>query len=176
MLRLESLERDERGRTLLHAAVEGAGGAPKTEHALALAELMAPEALLLTNRLRLTPVGLAVINKQDRLVDALERAVLARLKVAPPLSTIACPHTTTSSQGALDRTITSTTDPSSNARTPMHAHEPSLPTPLPTHPSPPCVPQTARPRRRRTATACGTCANESWAPSPRGHRPPRPLL
>ena len=104
MLRLESLERDARGRTLLHAAVEGAAGAPKTEHALALAELMAPEALLLTNRLRLTPVGLAVINKQERLVDALERAVLARLKVAPPLSTIACPHTSTSTS-----TTTSTT-------------------------------------------------------------------
>ena len=100
MLRLESLERDERGRTLLHAAVEGAGGVPMTEHALALAELMAPEALLLTNRLRLTPVGLAVINKQDRLVDALERAVLARLKVAPPLSTITCPPTTTTTAAA----------------------------------------------------------------------------
>ena len=58
------------------------GGVPKPEHAVALAELMAPEALLLTNRLRLTPIGLAVINQQDRLVDALERAVLARLQVA----------------------------------------------------------------------------------------------
>ena len=54
-------------------------------HQVALAESLAPEALLLLNRLRLTPIGLAVVLQHDRLVDALERAVLARLQVTLPL-------------------------------------------------------------------------------------------
>ena len=50
-LRKESAERDANGQTLLHAAVERAtrsgGEGEKAEHAVALAELLAPEALLL---------------------------------------------------------------------------------------------------------------------------------
>ena len=92
-LRKESAERDANGQTLLHAAVERAtrsgGEGEKAEHAVALAELLAPEALLLTNRLRLTPIGLAVVkDPTDRLVDDLERAVLGRLqaRAAPAAS------------------------------------------------------------------------------------------
>ena len=83
---------------------------PKPEHAVALAELMAPEALLLTNRLRLTPIGLAVINQQDRLVDALERAVLARLQVAPHSARASCPPSCCT-------TITTTTTPTTTTPT-----------------------------------------------------------
>ena len=82
---------------------------PKPEHAVALAELMAPEALLLTNRLRLTPIGLAVINQQDRLVDALERAVLARLQVAHS-ARASCPPSCCT-------TITTTTTPTTTTPT-----------------------------------------------------------
>lgn len=74
-LRAESVERDARGRTLLHAAVEEG----KDHHAVALAEKLAEEALLLPNTMRLTPIGLAVVHQQDNLVDRLERVVLARL-------------------------------------------------------------------------------------------------
>ena len=91
---------------------------PKPEHAVALAELMAPEALLLTNRLRLTPIGLAVINQQDRLVDALERAVLARLQVAPHSARASCPSSTrTTSTTATTTTITTTITPTTTTTT-----------------------------------------------------------
>ena len=78
---------------------------------MALADLMAPEALLLTNRLRLTPIGLAVINQQDRLVDALERAVLARLQVAAMSTRASCPPSsrTTTATTATATTATATT-------------------------------------------------------------------
>ena len=74
-LRAESVERDARGRTLLHAAVEEG----KDHHAVALAEQLCEEALLLPNTMRLTPIGLAVVHQQDGLVDRLEQVVLRRL-------------------------------------------------------------------------------------------------